>query len=156
MHPWYQYLRTTMYHTFSKYHKRKEYSLHHKHYLIYVFTTINSFGGKLSRHGVAAEIDYNVEHICLDSIQKKWKIIIITDHGCNNFVYKGLSKKFPYSEFSGPYFPTFGLNRQRYKAFFRIQSECWKILIRKTANTDTFHAGMEFSGIHQNIKHYTF
>ena len=120
------------------------------------FTTINSFGGKLSRHGVAAEVDYNVEHICLDSIQKKWKIIIIIDHGCNEFVYKGLSKKFPYSEFSGPYFPTFGLNRQRYKAFFRIQSECWKIPIRKTANTDTFHAGMEFSGTHQNIKHYAF
>ena len=35
------------------------------------FTTINSIGGKLSRHGVAAEVDYNVEHICLDSIQKK-------------------------------------------------------------------------------------
>ena len=52
--------------------------------------------------------------------------------------------------FSGPYFPAFGLNTERYSVspfwFFlnfvslRIKSECGKIWARKTPNTDTFHA----------------
>ena len=36
--------------------------------------------------------------------------------------------------FSGPYFTAFGLNTES------IQSECGKIRIRKTPNTDTFYA----------------
>ena len=42
--------------------------------------------------------------------------------------------------FSGPYFPPFGLNTERYSVSFCIQSECGKIQIRKTPNTDTFRA----------------
>ena len=51
--------------------------------------------------------------------------------------------------FSGPYFPAFGLNTERYGVSLRIQSECGKIRTRKTPrkirtsktpNTDTFHA----------------
>ena len=41
---------------------------------------------------------------------------------------------------SGPYFPAFGLNTERYGVFLRIQSTCGKIRTRKTLNTDTFHA----------------
>ena len=37
-----------------------------------------------------------------------------------------------------PYFSGFGLNTERYFVF--IQSECGKIWIRKTSNTDTFLA----------------
>ena len=37
--------------------------------------------------------------------------------------------------FSGPYFPAFGLNKERY-----IPSECGKIRSRKTTNTHIFHA----------------
>ena len=37
--------------------------------------------------------------------------------------------------FSGPYFPAFGLNTERYGVF-----ECRKIQIRKTPNTDTFYS----------------
>ena len=33
--------------------------------------------------------------------------------------------------FSGPYFPTFGLNRERYEVSLCIQSECGKIRTRK-------------------------
>ena len=40
--------------------------------------------------------------------------------------------------FSGPYFPAFGQNTDRYAR--RIQSECGKIRTRKTSNMDTFHA----------------
>ena len=42
--------------------------------------------------------------------------------------------------FSGPYFPAFGLNTERYSVSLRIQSECGKIRTRKTLNTETFHA----------------
>ena len=42
--------------------------------------------------------------------------------------------------FSGSYFPSFGLNTERYSVSLRIQSECGKIRTRKTSNTDTFHA----------------
>ena len=41
---------------------------------------------------------------------------------------------------SGPYFPTFGLNTERYRVSLRIQSEFTKIRSRITPNTDTFHA----------------
>ena len=42
--------------------------------------------------------------------------------------------------FSGPYFPAFGLNTERYSVSLRIQSECGEIQTRRTLNTDTFHA----------------
>ena len=38
--------------------------------------------------------------------------------------------------YSGPYFPTFGLNTEIH---LRSQSECGKIRTRITPNTDTFH-----------------
>ena len=40
--------------------------------------------------------------------------------------------------FSGPYFPVFGLNTEKYEVSLRIQSECGKTRTRKTPNTDTF------------------
>ena len=46
--------------------------------------------------------------------------------------------------FSGPYFPAFGLNMERYSVSVRIQSECGKIQARKTPNTDSFKAGKVF------------
>ena len=42
--------------------------------------------------------------------------------------------------FSGPCFPPFGLNTEKYSASLRIQSKCGKILTRKTPNTGTFYA----------------
>ena len=42
--------------------------------------------------------------------------------------------------YSGPHFPTFGLNTQRYGVSLRIQSECGKMRTKITLNTDTFHA----------------
>ena len=38
--------------------------------------------------------------------------------------------------FSGLYFPAFGLNTERYGVSLRIQSECKKIQTRKIPNTD--------------------
>ena len=42
--------------------------------------------------------------------------------------------------FSGPYFPAFGQNKERYSLCLCIQSKCGKIWTRKTPNTDTYHA----------------
>ena len=42
--------------------------------------------------------------------------------------------------YSGPYFPTFGLNTERYLVYLRIQSKCTKLRTRITPITETFHA----------------
>ena len=45
--------------------------------------------------------------------------------------------------FSGPHFPAFGLNTERYSGYstsLRVHSKCGKIQTRKTPNMDTFLA----------------
>ena len=42
--------------------------------------------------------------------------------------------------YSGPYYPAFGLNMERYSVSFFIQSECRKIRTRITPNTRNFYA----------------
>ena len=42
--------------------------------------------------------------------------------------------------YSGPHFPAFELNRERLFVSFRSQSECEKMRISITPNTDTFYA----------------
>ena len=42
--------------------------------------------------------------------------------------------------YSGPHFPAFGLNTERYGVSLRTQSECGKMRTRITPKTDTFHA----------------
>ena len=46
----------------------------------------------------------------------------------------------PYSEFFWSYFLAFERNMERYSVSFRIVSEYGKKRIRKTPNTNTFHA----------------
>ena len=45
-----------------------------------------------------------------------------------------------YGDFSGPYFPVFGLNTETYSANLHIHSEYRKIRTRKIPYLDTFHA----------------
>ena len=47
--------------------------------------------------------------------------------------------------FSGPYFPSFGLNMERYRVSLHIQSECKKIRTRNTRNTDIFSPSDSYS-----------
>ena len=42
--------------------------------------------------------------------------------------------------YSGPYFPTFGVNTERYSIFLCINFECGKIRTRIISNTGTFYA----------------
>ena len=46
--------------------------------------------------------------------------------------------------YSGPHFPAFGLNTERYGVFLCIQSECGKMRTRKAPNTDTFYVVLFF------------
>ena len=42
--------------------------------------------------------------------------------------------------YSGPHFPAFKLNTERYRVSLRIQSKCGKMRTRITSNTNTFYA----------------
>ena len=42
--------------------------------------------------------------------------------------------------YSGPHFPAFGLNRERYSVALHIQSKCGKIWTRITPYRETFYA----------------
>ena len=48
--------------------------------------------------------------------------------------------------YSGPYFPTFGLNTERYRVSLHIQSKCGKIQTWITLNTDTSSCIAPFKG----------
>ena len=41
--------------------------------------------------------------------------------------------------YSGPHFPAFGLNTERYSVSLRMQSKCGKMRTRITPNADTFY-----------------
>ena len=51
---------------------------------------------------------------------------------------QSLREKSPHLEFSGPYFPAFGLNAEIYRVNLRIQSKCGKKRTKKPPNKDTF------------------
>ena len=58
---------------------------------------------------------------------------------CNKIKRKHCVKSVPVRSYSGPYYPAFGLNAERYSVSVSIQSERVKIQTRITPNTDTFH-----------------
>ena len=67
----------------------------------------------------------------------------------NTYTARKVSK---YGVISGPYFPAFGRNTERYEASVRIQSEYWKI---RTRNNSVF-GHFSRSDTHNNFKLVTF
>ena len=61
-------------------------------------------------------------------------------YGNNIFGKHHCVKRVRIRSYSGPYFPAFGLNMERYSVSLRIHSECGKIQTIITPNTDTFYA----------------
>ena len=61
---------------------------------------------------------------------------------CPGLAYKNIHsvKSVRTLGYSGPHFPAFRLNTERYGVFLRIQSICGKLWTRITPNTDTFQA----------------
>ena len=62
---------------------------------------------------------------------------------CRVFIEAHCVKSVRIRSYSDPYFPTFGLNTERYGVSLRIQSKYGKIRTRITPNTDTFYAVAE-------------
>ena len=54
--------------------------------------------------------------------------------------------------YSGPHFPGFWLNAERYSASHRIHCKCGKMRTGVTSNTNTFHAMLKH--FHQNLRVY--
>ena len=52
--------------------------------------------------------------------------------------------------YSGPHFPAFGMNRERYSISLCIQSYCGNMRTRITPNTDNFYALQEFQTFGKN------
>ena len=68
------------------------------------------------------------------------KVVLLLQHTKASFHFSiHCVKSVPNRSYSGPYFPAFGLNKERYRVSLRIQSECGKIRTRITLNTDTFY-----------------
>ena len=76
------------------------------------------------------------------------QILVHLEEFCNGYLVTGnVSKTFSNQlhcvksvrilSYSGPYFPAFGLNTEKYSVSLHIQSECGKVLRRVTPNTDT-------------------
>ena len=58
--------------------------------------------------------------------------------------------------YSGPHFPAFGINTERYSVSPRSRSECGKMRTRITSNTDTFYAVKPFGILDNEIKYSFF
>ena len=52
--------------------------------------------------------------------------------------------------YSGPHFPAFGLNTERYSVSLCIQSKCGKIRTRIILNADSFYTVMQFEETQSN------
>ena len=79
-------------------------------------------------------------HLLKKSLMKNFIFCAVSTHFMQLVSFYTLREKCPYSAFSGAYFPLFGLNTERYSVCLPIQSEFGKMWIRKTPNTDFFHA----------------
>ena len=74
-------------------------------------------------------------------MSRKWNYMLKTTYMsfCNilKWIYRIVTytalKVFKYGVFSSPYFPGFGLNKERYPVSLRIQSKCRKIQTRKNS-----------------------
>ena len=67
---------------------------------------------------------------------KIWRDYICGCNVCNAHCVKSVRIR----SYSGPYFPAFERNTERYGVCLHIQLECGKIRTRRTPNTGTFHA----------------
>ena len=72
----------------------------------------------------------SVINIFFKPLYRLFCILAIGNHCVKSIHIQGLS---------GPYFPAFGLNTERYRVSLRILSECGKIRTTKKSKLDTFH-----------------
>ena len=88
--------------------------------------------------GLLADIELFAVDILLFSVADE-----VDDSGSkltNDWKMSHCVKSARIGSYSGPHFPAFGLNMERYSVSFRIQSECGKMQTRITPNADNFYA----------------
>ena len=78
----------------------------------------------------------DIKLINSQSIRQGWNlssiVVVLSENHC--------MKSVRIRSYSGPYFPVFGMNTERYGVSLRIQFECRKMRTRTTPNTNTFNA----------------
>ena len=86
-----------------------------------------------------------VKEMRLKMNETKTKITEMKVHHCASLKLdkRHCVKRFRIRSYSGPLFPAFGLNTERWGMFLGVQSECGKMRTRITPNTNTFHAVRE-------------
>ena len=90
----------------------------------YIKTKIKSYGNKVNT-------DFQRKKIPKENALYKCLSLIVLGH-CLKIVR--------IRSFSGPCFPTFGLNTERFGVSLRTESKCGKIRTRKTPNMNNFYA----------------
>ena len=79
----------------------------------------------------------------LASLTQSWVIIFFSKFCfCQSLDIMHCMKSVRIRSFSGPYFPAFGLNTDRYSVSLRIQSECRKMRSKKALSTHFCRAVM--------------
>ena len=77
---------------------------------------------------------------CENQDKLLWKRLLRTFSLLHHSYYTHCEKCVHTRSYSGPHFPAFELNTERYSVSLRIQSECGKMRTRITPNTDTFYS----------------
>ena len=73
---------------------------------------------------------YSLYHSSDSSFTSSWILIFQNKRGKSVYILS----------YSGPHFPAFGLNTEKYSLSLLIQAECGKIRTRITPNTGAFYA----------------
>ena len=99
------------------------------------FQNYGKFGNKFIKNGI---IYMNLPFIYFkDFLTYSLKLFVLVDRDTEK---QYCIKSVRIWSYSGPHFPAFELNVERWGVSVRILSECGEIRTRITPNTDTFHA----------------
>ena len=92
---------------------------------------------QLSKNEFYSQFHFSMEQNVIANIRLYSILTFVLENARNDY---HCVKSVHIRSYSGPYFPAFELNTERYGVFLRIHSEFGKMRTRITPNTDTFHA----------------
>ena len=92
---------------------------------------------QLSKNEFYSQFHFSMEQNVIANIRLYSILTFVLENARNDY---HCVKSVHIRSYSGPYFPAFELNTERYGVFLRIHSEFGKMRTRITPNMDTFHA----------------
>ena len=98
---------------------------------------ISSQAIQLSKNEFYSQFHFSMEQNVIANIRLYSILTFVLENARNDY---HCVKSVHIRSYSGPYFPAFELNTERYGVFLRIHSEFGKMRTRINPNTDTFHA----------------